>query len=165
MLSLPICYSPAAFTPLKQNAEKTKLALLLAHSSRKFSSHPFVSRLRKECCPGSVRGVRNLYGRRLTRKVNPSANSTSAGEQTSSELATYQVLAKGKTMPEQTTSYMAELDQWSEANIIGPLLYVGPKEGDQEAVIAQVKKAIRAKVLDSYRNGQANGPRKAFKRR
>lgn len=99
-------------------------------------------------------------GLRLTRKVHPAANFPSAGEQTSSELAIYQVLAKGKTMPEGKLSYMAELDQWTDANVIGPLLYVGPKEGDQEAVIERVKKAIRTKVLDSYRNGQGAGPRK-----
>lgn len=67
-------------------------------------------------------------------------------------------------MPEQKTSFMAELDQWSEATIIGPLLYLGPKDGDQDEVNSQVKKAIRTKVLESYRNGQSAGPRKSFKR-
>ncbi|HKR10933.1 MAG TPA: hypothetical protein VJT15_02655 [Pyrinomonadaceae bacterium] len=68
-------------------------------------------------------------------------------------------------MSEQKISFMAELDQWSEANVIGPLLYVGPKESDQDQVVAQVKKTIRAKVLESYRNGQNAGPHKVFKRR
>ena len=58
---------------------------------------------------------------------------------------------------------MATLDQWSEENIIG-MLADAYKIGSDE-VIAHAKdlarKAIRLKVLESYRNGQAAGPRKA----
>jgi hypothetical protein len=76
----------------------------------------------------------------------------------------YQLLAKGTSMSEQKTSFMAELDLWSEANIVGPLFHTDPNQDDWEDRVAQVKKAIRTKVLDSYRNGQSAGPRKVFKR-
>lgn len=59
-------------------------------------------------------------------------------------------------------SYMQELDAWAEAYIIGPL--VDPDE-DAETTIARVKKAIRERVLESYRNGQKAGPRKEEKAR
>jgi len=68
-------------------------------------------------------------------------------------------------MPEQKPSFMVELDLWSEANVIGPLMHADPTNKEWDEATAQVKKAIRAKVLDSYRNGQAAGPRKAFSRR
>ena len=59
---------------------------------------------------------------------------------------------------------MAELDLWSEANVVGPLSVTNPGEPDWDNATAQVKKVIRAKVLESYRNGQEAGPRKPFKR-
>lgn len=70
-------------------------------------------------------------------------------------------------MSEEKTSYMASLDAWSDKSIIEPLAdaYL---QGPEEVIIdAQeyVRKAIREKVLESYRNGQAAGPRRAFKRR
>ena len=68
-------------------------------------------------------------------------------------------------MSEERSSFMADLNMWSEANVIGPLFHVGPKQEDWDEAAAQVKKAIRTKVLDSYRNGQAAGPPKAFSRR
>ena len=55
---------------------------------------------------------------------------------------------------------MQELDLWSEANIIGPLFNTDPNQEDWEPAVEQVKKAIRTKVLESYRNGQAAGPTK-----
>lgn len=64
-------------------------------------------------------------------------------------------------MSEQKTSFMTELDMWSEANIIGPLFHTDLDQDNWEESVAQVKKAIRAKVLESYRNGQSAGPRKA----
>ncbi len=63
-------------------------------------------------------------------------------------------------MSEQTkTSFMQELDRWSETNVISPL-YAGESDPEEwmEAV-ERVKKAIRQKVLESYRNGQVTGPR------
>ena len=74
------------------------------------------------------------------------------------------MLAKGTSMSEQKPSFMTELDMWSEANVIGPLFHTDLDQDNWEESVAQVKKAIRAKVLESYRNGQSAGPRKAFKR-
>ena len=68
-------------------------------------------------------------------------------------------------MSEQKTSYMAELDLWSDANVVGPLFtsardYNDQHTADWEDTVEHVQKAIRAKVLESYRNGQAAGPSK-----
>ena len=68
-------------------------------------------------------------------------------------------------MPEQKSNFMVELDLWSEANVVGPLFTADRTQPEWDETAAQVKKAIRAKVLESYRNGQAAGPRKAFSRR
>ena len=54
---------------------------------------------------------------------------------------------------------MQELDEWSDANIFRPLFHTDPNQDDWESAEAQVKKAIRAKVPESYRNGQQAGPR------
>jgi hypothetical protein len=64
-------------------------------------------------------------------------------------------------MSEQKTSYMQELDLWSEANIIGPLFNTDGNQEDWEPTVEQIKKAIRTKVRESYRNGQAAGPSRA----
>ena len=66
-------------------------------------------------------------------------------------------------MSEEKSSFMAELDLWSEANVVGPLSSTDPNQTDWEDAVARVKKTIRAKVLESYRNGQSAGPRRAFK--
>ena len=55
---------------------------------------------------------------------------------------------------------MQKLDSWSDANVIFPLLNVDQSEQDWEEVAELVKKAIRAKNLESFRNGQAAGPRR-----
>ena len=57
-------------------------------------------------------------------------------------------------MSEQETPFMAKLDAWTEEAIIEPLM------NDLGGVIGvdmdlQIRRAIRAKVLESYRNGQA----------
>jgi hypothetical protein len=57
------------------------------------------------------------------------------------------------------SSFMQELDQWSEVNVIGPLFASEAEPDDFDAAVERVKKAIRAKVLESYRNGQVAGPR------
>jgi len=57
-------------------------------------------------------------------------------------------------MSEQKLSYMAQLDCWSSEHVIAPLLDNGVE------AIERVQKAIRQKVLESYRNGQAKGPTK-----
>ena len=56
-------------------------------------------------------------------------------------------------------SFMQELDEWSDANVISPLLDTFAEDLDN--VEEEVKKAIRTKVLESYRNGQASGPKRA----
>ena len=51
-------------------------------------------------------------------------------------------------------SFMQQLDEWSDATIIMPL--ADPNQEDNfDVVVEQVKKAIREKVLESYRNGKA----------
>jgi hypothetical protein len=65
-------------------------------------------------------------------------------------------------MSEQKVSYMAELDAWSDKSIIEPL--AGAYSTGLEEVIIKAqeyaRRAIRQKVLESYRNGQNAGPRK-----
>ena len=61
---------------------------------------------------------------------------------------------------EKAASFMQKLDQWSEATIIGPLFASETDGEDWEPAIERVKKAIRQKVLESYRNGQVAGPRR-----
>ena len=62
---------------------------------------------------------------------------------------------------EKQSSFMTELDRWSETNVIGPLFASETGEEDWDIAIGRVKKAIRQKVLESYRNGQVAGPRQA----
>jgi hypothetical protein len=54
---------------------------------------------------------------------------------------------------EKSKSFMQELDAWSNEAVIAPVLEEGPD------AIERVQKAIREKVLQSYRNGQKAGPR------
>lgn len=63
---------------------------------------------------------------------------------------------------EKPKSFMEKLDQWTDVNVVNPLHEV-ITEGDGaecDAARESVKKAIREKVLESYRNGQKAGPRK-----
>jgi len=53
---------------------------------------------------------------------------------------------------QERPSFMQELDNWSLTAVIEPLLDNGPD------AVADIKKAIRERVLQSYRN-QAAGPR------
>jgi len=62
---------------------------------------------------------------------------------------------------------MEELDQWTKGAVIDPLYKawnVGLEDFDQE-MFSEVRRAIRAKVLESYRNGQSAGPKPAPKAR
>ena len=65
---------------------------------------------------------------------------------------------------EKKTSFMEELDKWTEASVVAPLADPA-NENNFDAAVEQVKKAVRQKVLESYRNGQAGGsehkPRRA----
>jgi hypothetical protein len=58
------------------------------------------------------------------------------------------------------TTFMQELDQWSESSVIGPLFASELEPADWEQSVERVKKAIRERVLASYRNGQVAGPRR-----
>ena len=62
------------------------------------------------------------------------------------------------------SSFMEELEEWARAEVIDPLLYAGAKsveEGDfgYEPIVEKSMRALKAKVLQSYRNGQDAGPR------
>jgi hypothetical protein len=59
---------------------------------------------------------------------------------------------------EKPSRFMEELDRWTEANVIEPLAEAANKQFDPE-LLDQIKKAVRIKVLQSYRNGQAAGPK------
>lgn len=97
-------------------------------------------------------------------KGHPSAPFTSQVSKPAANPQLYQLLAKGTNMSEQKPSFMAELDLWTEANVLGPMYHTDPNQRDWEDAVMRIKKAIRAKVLESYRNGQSAGPRKPFKR-
>jgi hypothetical protein len=72
----------------------------------------------------------------------------------------FMLVERDKHMSEEKkpSRFMQELDQWADAKVIDPLLNP-EQEGDLEMNIAYVKRAIREKVLESYRNGQKAGPR------
>ena len=60
---------------------------------------------------------------------------------------------------EKKESFMQALDAWTDVNVIAPLIY-SDDDTDVETTeeqIAQVKKAMRAKMLDSYHNGRRAG--------
>ena len=75
-------------------------------------------------------------------------------------------------MSKEKDNYMASLDEWTVMHIIIPMtdavneyLERQDEEDDGEeaidAVYAEVKKSIREKVLESYRNGQAAKPKES----
>ena len=59
-------------------------------------------------------------------------------------------------MSEQKQSFMQQLDAWADQAVIMPLLDPAT-ENDGDKVIEAVHKAIRAKVLESYKNGLKAG--------
>jgi hypothetical protein len=64
-------------------------------------------------------------------------------------------------MSEQKQSFMQQLDEWTESTVINPLLS-NDDESDEYVggeTIEQIQKAIRSKVLESYRNGRVAGQR------
>ena len=70
-------------------------------------------------------------------------------------------------MSEEKKSYMRQLDDWTDEFVIDPISNFASetdgKERDEEAddlLITNVRKEIRDKVLQSYRNGQKAGPYK-----
>ena len=61
-------------------------------------------------------------------------------------------------------SFMQELDQWIDLNVVEALTSnygVQTTPGVWPMAVSQVKKAIREKVLESYRNGIKAGIAKA----
>jgi len=60
---------------------------------------------------------------------------------------------------------MAGLDQWTESYVVNPLIYAHAEDGEKgwRRCTEEIKRAIRDKVLESYRNGQAAGPSPARK--
>ena len=50
-------------------------------------------------------------------------------------------------------AFMERLNQWTQKNVLDPIGVEDEKGG------TEIKKAIREKVLQSYRNGQKAGPR------
>jgi hypothetical protein len=66
---------------------------------------------------------------------------------------------------EKQSSFMTELDRWTDANVISPLFAGESSPDDWMEAVERVKKAIRQKVLESYRNGQVAGPRQAVQER
>ena len=82
-------------------------------------------------------------------------------------------------MNQQKPSYMQQLDEWTQETIIDPIHSAFEEYGDAvhederphqdeeaaqifEKAWAEVKKAVRERVLESYRNGQKAGPRKEW---
>ncbi|MDA2933232.1 hypothetical protein MYX82_02700 [Acidobacteria bacterium AH-259-D05] len=73
-------------------------------------------------------------------------------------------------MREQKSGFMQELDRWTDEEVIGPIWDNLPDSEDNpedrenfSRVTDAVKKAIREKVLESYRNGQKAGlPKRPF---
>jgi hypothetical protein len=53
---------------------------------------------------------------------------------------------------------MEELNQWTDENIFAPLNEVLEGRRPVEGVAEQIEKAIRIKVLESYRNGAKRCP-------
>ena len=59
-------------------------------------------------------------------------------------------------MSEQKTSFMAELDAWTDQVIIEPLTVRAAISGAEDLsaeTARQVRYAIREKILESYKNG------------
>ncbi len=77
-------------------------------------------------------------------------------------------------MAEQKLRYMQQLDEWTQESIIDPLYKAwgavenAPDEFREECqaelteVALTVKKTVRERVLQSYRNGQKAGPPKQW---
>ena len=69
-------------------------------------------------------------------------------------------------MSEQNKGYMASLDEWTEENVFAPLRDAWLPESQDPLpqtvgvtfLEENVKKAIRTKVLESYRNGLKASP-------
>jgi hypothetical protein len=90
-----------------------------------------------------------------------------AASKASCPLPKHSGLPKGTNhMSEQKKSFMQELDQWTDANVIDPLLDTGFEDFDADVLrerVGRIRQAIRQKVLESFRNGQQTAPKVAGK--
>jgi len=82
----------------------------------------------------------------------------------------FMLAERDKHMSEQETpksSYMQELDQWIETQVIEALQeqWSRAQDGDMTATAEPIKKAIREKVLESYHNGLKAAKAKQWPRR
>src|SRR4051812_13164066 len=83
----------------------------------------------------------------------------------------FRLAERDKHMSEQIkkpSSYMQELDKWIEEQVIEPLQdqWSRAMDGDMAANTDSIKRAIKQKVLESYRNGQkAGAPKGQWPRR
>jgi hypothetical protein len=107
--------------------------------------------------PGGVLG--------LDTAGDPAAPAFRCSEQGKLPAASAFRLAERDKHMSEAKSFMQELDDWSDANVIGPLYKAAedPDATDSEVFLKigeSVKKAIRQKVLESYRNGQQAGQTK-----
>ena len=59
--------------------------------------------------------------------------------------------------PNEKAGYMGQLEEWIAEQVIEPLCHTFTSGDEDAAVIENVIKAIKAKMLESYRNGQ-NAP-------
>lgn len=69
---------------------------------------------------------------------------------------------------EQPLSYMQQLEVWVDEQVIGPIIDAAQpevEESEAEEVAKRVKHAIKEKMLESYRNGQASAGRASGKAR
>jgi hypothetical protein len=66
------------------------------------------------------------------------------------------------TSQDKPKNYMEELDAWTKAEVIEPLMDAIESGSDNRFLetSGKVQRAIRGKVLESYHNGQKAGPRK-----
>jgi hypothetical protein len=71
------------------------------------------------------------------------------------------MMSYDNTKKENKPSFMAQLDAWVDESVVGVLVdgviawYEQEGEESYSQAVDTVKKAIRAKVLESYHNGQA----------
>lgn len=71
------------------------------------------------------------------------------------------IMSYDNTKKETKPSFMAQLDAWVDESVVGVLVdgviawYEQEGEESYSQAVDTVKKAIRAKVLESYHNGQA----------
>lgn len=83
------------------------------------------------------------------------------------------MLSQQKSTSNKPSRFMEALDTWTEDTIINPLSKVWEKHQanpetkaateEVEEAVDNIKKAIRAKVLESYRNGQGATSKNASK--